>query len=105
VSGASGAGVSSIIDISLRRGVAPASAFLAGDCALQLSLAHLRPAFDTELPRLVVELVAGTPLGPGRARALSAATARGDVLGRSARTLPRLAVARTLLVDGARRYL
>ena len=62
-----------------------ALALRAGDRVLELRLVHLRAALDAELLGLVVELVAGSSLGPARAGAQAAAAARRDVLGRGAR--------------------
>src|SRR4051812_41859017 len=71
------------------------------DGALELSLVHLRPALDALLPRLVVELVAGSAAG-ALVRPEPTAPARRDVIGRRTARLLGLARASTLLVDGAR---
>src|SRR5436190_18732063 len=72
------------------------------DGALQLRLVHPRAAFDAELLRLVVELVARAALRAVRARALSPALARRLVADGRARARARLAPTRALLVDRAR---
>src|SRR5436190_14335195 len=78
-------------------------ALLSGDRPLELLLAHLRAAIDVELPRLVVELLAGPALRSARARALASAPRRGDVLGGGPRALLRLARTRALLLHRPRR--
>src|SRR4051794_26828 len=73
------------------------------DCALQLLLVHLRTTRDVHPLGLVVELLLGAPALAPRARpAEPAAAARRHVTRRRARALPRLALPRALLVDGAR---
>ena len=81
------------------------SALLAIDRALQLGLVHLRAAFDAEVARLCVELIARATPGTGFAGAQPAAPPRGDVTRRGARAAARFAATGALLVDGPRRYL
>src|SRR5205807_922184 len=79
---------------------------LAGvDGALQLRLVHARAAGNVELRRLLVELLARAALRALGARPQAAAAAGGDVPHRRSRPAARLALARALLVDRARRDL
>src|SRR5438477_13153923 len=75
------------------------SALLAVDRALELLLVHARAALDAELPRLVVELVAGASLRPAGPRPLAAAPAGRHVARRRPGRPARLARPRALLVD------
>src|SRR5947209_7366147 len=72
------------------------------DRPLELLLVHARAALDSELARLVVELVARPALRPVGPRPLPAAPAGRLVVDRRPRRGPRLAVLGALLVDGAR---
>src|SRR5438067_10242397 len=79
-----------------------ASLLLRVDRPLKLLLVHARAALDSELARLVVELVARPALRPVGPRALPAALAGRLVVDRCARRPPRLPMLRALLVDRAR---
>ena len=73
--------------------------------ALQLGLRHLRPAADVALPCFLVELVLRATAGTPTVASNPASTARRDIRTRGPRSLPRLAVTRTLLVHGPGRDL